>query len=138
MDRDCSLQDVIRFNLCETPGPQLYCKICHINLCKSCAGEHLLDESIFHMVVPIKHREWIPKFSCPKCQIHLNKLCELHCEQCNIPVCTQCVSSSEHKTHDFEDILSYLESKNRRVRKIYLSNISKDCIIFPNAEGRPE
>lgn len=109
-----SAQDVIRCDLCETPVPPLYCEICHINLCKVCVGEHLLDESKLHIVVPFKHRQSTPSY--PKCQEHATKLCELHCEQCDIPVCVQCVSSKKHKAHDVEDILSYLESRSKALQ----------------------
>lgn len=114
MDPRNSAQDVIRCDLCETPVPPLYCGICHINLCKVCVGEHLLDESKLHIVVPFKHRQLIPSY--PKCQEHATKLCELHCEQCDIPVCVQCVSSKKHKAHDVEDILSYLEGRNKALQ----------------------
>lgn len=116
METDCSLQDVIRCHLCDTPVPPLYCDICHISLCKTCAGEHLLDESKFHIVVPFKHRQSNPKCNYPKCTEHSTKLCELHCEQCNVPVCVQCVSSKKHKAHDVVDILSYYESKHKALQ----------------------
>lgn len=114
MDPRNSAQDVIRCDQCDTPGPPLYCDICHVNLCKVCVGEHLLDESKLHIVVPIKHRQSIPRN--PKCKEHTTKLCELHCEQCDIPVCVQCVSSKKHKAHDVVDIFSYLESKNKALQ----------------------
>lgn len=59
MDPDYAFQDVIRCELCETPAPPLFCEICHIHLCKACIGEHLLDESKFHIVIQIKHRQSI-------------------------------------------------------------------------------
>nr|XP_011425261.2 tripartite motif-containing protein 45 [Crassostrea gigas] len=116
MDSDYTLQDVIRCKLCEEHVPPLYCEICQINLCKTCAGEHLLDESKFHIVVPIKHRKSSPKISYPECQIHTTKLCELHCEQCDIPICVQCVSFTKHKAHDVVDGLSYFNSKNKALQ----------------------
>lgn len=116
MDSDDTLQDVIRCKLCEEPVPPLYCEVCQINLCKACAGEHLLDESKFHIVVPIKHRKSSPKISYPECQIHTTKLCELQCEKCDIPICVQCVSSNKHKAHDVADVMSYLNSKNKALQ----------------------
>lgn len=116
MDSDYTLQDVIRCKLCEEPVPPLYCEVCQINLCKACAGEHLIDESKFHIVVPIKHRKSSPKISYPECQIHTTKLCELHCEKFDIPISVQCVSSNKHKAHDVVDILSYLNSKNKALQ----------------------
>ncbi|XP_078320177.1 uncharacterized protein LOC111115191 [Crassostrea virginica] len=57
MDSQKSAQDVLRCNLCETPVPPLFCDLCHINLCRSCAGDHLLDESKEHKVGEFWHRE---------------------------------------------------------------------------------
>ncbi|XP_065938715.1 E3 ubiquitin-protein ligase TRIM45-like [Magallana gigas] len=100
-------QDVLRCHLCETPVPPLHCDICHIYLCKACVGEHLLDLSKEHKVVPLEKRG-----SAPKCSKHSTKLCELHCEQCNIPICTHCVSTGEHLGHKQVDFtLKSLETK---------------------------
>lgn len=117
MDPDYALQDVIRCEMCETPAPPLYCEICHINLCIACVGRHLLDESKLHIVVPIKHRQSIRQISYPECQIHPAKLCELHCEKCDIPICVQCASSKKHKAHDVVDFLSYFNSKIKALQE---------------------
>ncbi|XP_052681255.1 E3 ubiquitin-protein ligase TRIM9-like [Crassostrea angulata] len=118
MDPDYALQDVIRCKLCETPVPPLYCEICDIKLCKACAGEHLLDESKFHVVIPIKHRQSIRQISYdnPECQIHPAKLCELHCKQCDIPICAQCFSSKKHRIHDVIDISKFFERKTKTLQ----------------------
>lgn len=117
MDPEYSLQDVIRCELCEAPVPPLCCAICHINLCKTCAGEHILDESKYHIVQPIKHRKSNSKCSIiPKCQIHFNKLSEYYCEQCDIVVCDECETNYKHIHHAFLDISSYLEIKNKTLQ----------------------
>lgn len=41
--------------------------------------------------------------STPKCSKQSTKLCELHCEQCNIPMCNLCVSSGDHLGHEQVD-----------------------------------
>nr|XP_034332931.1 uncharacterized protein LOC117691287 isoform X2 [Crassostrea gigas] len=105
-------QDVLRCQLCETPVPPLYCDICHIHLCKTCVGEHLLDESKEHKVVPFKKRGLNPK-----CSKHSTQLCDLHCEQCNIPICVECVSSSEHLGHKQVGILKMLDTKREALKK---------------------
>lgn len=114
MDPHCSAQDVLRCHLCEVPVPPYYCDRCDINLCKTCAGEHLLDETKEHRVLPIKQRS-TPNY--PKCSKHTRKLCELHCDECNIPICSRCVSSKKHQTHNLIDILTLLESKKKLLRK---------------------
>lgn len=126
MDRRTSSQDVIRCDLCETPVPPLYCDICNINLCKACTGEHILKESKLHIVVPIKHRQSTPII--PKCPEHTTKLCELHCERCDIPICVQCITSKKHVAHDVVDILNFMEKKNKTLQAD-LEELGK--IIYP-------
>lgn len=117
MDPEYSLQDVIRCDLCVEPVPPLYCATCHINLCKTCVGEHLLDESKLHIVLPFNHRQSNSKISIiPKCQIHFNKLSESYCKQCDIVVCEECETNDKHIHHDFLDIWSYLEIKNKTLQ----------------------
>lgn len=123
--RKCA-QDVIRCDLCETPVPLLYCDICHINLCKACTGEHILKESKLHIVVPIKHRQSTPII--PKCPEHTTKLCELHCERCDSPICLHCITSKKHAAHGVVDILDFIEKKNKTLQAD-LEELGK--IIYP-------
>lgn len=126
MDPKRSAQDVIRCYLCESPNPQYYCDICHIKLCKTCAGEHLLDESKEHKVVPINKRVYISDY--PNCLKHTKKQCELHCAQCDIPICTQCVSSDAHLGHKAIDIMKIFATK-KEILKNDLHEL--EISIFP-------
>ncbi|XP_052709476.1 uncharacterized protein LOC128184159 [Crassostrea angulata] len=112
MDRHTWAQDVFRCHLCESPGPRMYCDICHIHLCKGCVGEHLSDESKDHRVVPFKKRGLNPK-----CLKHSTQLCDLYCEQCVIPICLECVSSSEHLGHKQVGILKILDTKREAFQR---------------------
>ena len=123
MDPRHSSQDVLRFDLCEAPVPPMYCDNCRMNLCKCCVGEHLSDTSKQHRVVLFEK-----KGSTPTCQKHLTKICDLHCEQCNIPICTLCISSGIHEHHKLEDILKTLAIKKEQLRND-LHDLEK--IIFP-------
>ncbi|XP_019924694.3 E3 ubiquitin-protein ligase TRIM71-like [Magallana gigas] len=111
MDR-CWAQDVLRCQLCETPGPIMYCAICHTHLCKVCEGEHLSDESQEHKVVLFK--KWGLN---PKCSKHSMQFCDLHCEECDIPVCVECVSSREHLGHKKVGISKIVEHKKEAIQR---------------------
>lgn len=143
MDPCNSAQDVVLCHLCETLVPPLYFDICHINLCKTCVGGHILDDSKLHIVVSVKHRQSPLVYS--KCPEHTSKLCELHCEQCDIPICVQYVFSKKHKAHDVVDILHFSERKNKALQagleelgKKNISQISRDSINNSGSEGRFE
>lgn len=114
MDQTHNLQDVIRCHMCENPNPELYCALCKINLCKNCAGEHLMDESKIHTVIPINQRRSTSHY--PTCPKHSTKQCELHCEKCDIPICTRCVSSTEHAKHRAEDIMTTFQTKKETLQ----------------------
>lgn len=63
----------------------------NINLCKACTEKYILKESKLHKVVPIKHWQSTPIL--PRCPEHKAKLCYLHFERCDIPICVHCTGS---------------------------------------------
>lgn len=115
MDPRNGAQDVARCTLCVMAVAPMHCDICHIDLCKDCVVNHISDVTKDHKVVPLKHRGPIPNY--PKCPTHTTKHCELYCEQCDIPVCLQCVSSELHNGHCFIDVLKKLKMKKDAMQK---------------------
>uniref|UniRef100_A0A8W8JKE5 B box-type domain-containing protein n=1 Tax=Magallana gigas TaxID=29159 RepID=A0A8W8JKE5_MAGGI len=93
----------------------MYCEVCHIHLCKDCVEKHFSDSSKVHKVVPLK--QYLTTLNYPKCRKHPTRQCELHCEQCDIPVCVQCISSKKHLGHIQVDILKTFESKTEKLQK---------------------
>lgn len=112
MDPSRCMQDVMRCCLCEDVCPHLHCDICQEYLCKGCVGEHLLDESTQHKVVPFRMRVLYP--SCSK---HFTQLCDIYCEPCNIPICAECISSKDHLGHKQADILKAVDDKKEILQK---------------------
>lgn len=88
--------------------------MCQIHLCATCVGEHLSDESKEHNVVPLKI-----KGPTVLCKEHSTKICELHCEQCNSPICALCVSSVFPDKHVKHKKGRRLKSKMKNYEKIY-------------------
>lgn len=126
MDSEYSLQDVVRCHLCETPSPTVHCYTCDIHLCEDCEGEHLLDLSKNHRIIPFKLR-----FLRTMCTKHSSKFCERYCEQCNIPICVHCAAAKTHRGHKFFDVVKTFESK-KQVLKRDLHELEK--IINPKYE----
>ncbi|XP_034320419.2 E3 ubiquitin-protein ligase TRIM71 [Magallana gigas] len=110
-----SPQDVVRCNMCKTSVAPVYCEVCHIHLCEVCVGEHLSDSSKAHNVV--RFRQYVTTLKYPKCKRHSTKQCELHCEQCDNPICAKCISSKKHLGHIQVDIFQNLEDKKEVLRK---------------------
>lgn len=102
MDPRHDAQDVVRCTLCEIPLAPMYCEYCHVHLCKYCVLNHLSESSQVHKVIPLK--QYWTRLNYPTCTKHPTKQCELHCEKCDISICTQCIISRKHLGHKCVDI----------------------------------
>nr|XP_034329487.1 E3 ubiquitin-protein ligase TRIM71 [Crassostrea gigas] len=115
MDPWNSAQDVVRCTLCQDSVAPMYCEVCHIHMCKDCVKKHFSDSSKVHKVVSLK--QYLTTLNYPKCRKHPTKQCELHCEQCDIPICVECVSSGKHSGHKQVDIFQSFENKTEILQK---------------------
>ncbi|XP_065928655.1 E3 ubiquitin-protein ligase TRIM71 isoform X5 [Magallana gigas] len=115
MDPRSSAQDVVRCDVCDTPVPPLHCDFCQTNLCKACVGEHMLDFSKKHQVVPFQDRGSTPNY--PNCSEHVKEQCKHYCEQCDIPICAPCISSGNHQSHKLVDIFNTFKSKKEDLQR---------------------
>ena len=120
-------QDVVRCTLCTTAVAPMHCEVCQIDLCKDCVEKHLSDQSKsqVHKVVSLKqyHFSW----QYPKCLDHPGKQCELHCKECDDPICSQCVISEKHKHHKIVDIEEIYKNNQEftRIVEFHLPSISR-------------
>lgn len=111
-----SLEDVERCNHCEAPVPTFHCDVCDVNMCKVCVSEHLSNDSKEHKVVALQTLERTAKCY-TKCTKNIAKNFNLYCEQCDIFVCVQCVSSKLHMGHKIIYKLRKLESFKNILQK---------------------
>nr|XP_022304525.1 uncharacterized protein LOC111111694 [Crassostrea virginica] len=115
MDSRHSAQDVVRCALCRDAVAPMYCNVCHTHLCGDCVANHFSDKSKVHNVVPLE--QFLSTLNYPKCPTHSTKQCELHCEQCDIPICSSCISSGKHIGHKAVDVFEDFETKKEVLRK---------------------
>ncbi|XP_052676187.1 uncharacterized protein LOC128157654 [Crassostrea angulata] len=116
MDPHSSAQDVHRCDLCETAIVHSYCDFCHVNLCKPCILDHILDEYDKHKIVPFQERRSTLVYS--KCRTHPQKNCDLLCKNCNnLFVCSSCTASEQHRGHIFVDVTEVYKTKKNNIEK---------------------
>ncbi|XP_022309170.2 uncharacterized protein LOC111114919 [Crassostrea virginica] len=126
MDPRYSAQDVVRCALCRDAVAPLYCNVCHTHLCGDCVEKHFSDKSKVHNVVPLE--QFLSTLNYPKCPTHPTKQCDLQCEQCDIPICTSCISSGKHIGHKQLEMFADFENKKEVLRRD-LQELEKS--IFP-------
>ncbi|XP_061167534.1 transcription intermediary factor 1-beta-like [Saccostrea echinata] len=132
-------QDVIYCDLCSRKRikytVELVCKTCDLNLCRSCVGHHVSsDPSILHDITGYKFKKELGHIRYACCNLHEHKQCELRCKNCQISVCSKCVTSKHHADHELEkisdiceEIKSCLEKENKEYKR-YIS-LTYDKII---------
>nr|XP_022315206.1 E3 ubiquitin-protein ligase TRIM71-like [Crassostrea virginica] len=112
--------------VCNTEGCQsncqFYCNACHQEMCEECRDEHLKNpDNRSHEVVPYRQRRHqLPK---EKCKQHPTKYIDMYCDDCNIPLCSQCSTMPDHLRHKLVD-LETIYSENcvecqEKIRHIY-------------------
>ncbi|XP_062571073.1 tripartite motif-containing protein 2-like [Saccostrea cucullata] len=93
---ECGIED------CER-NCEFYCNPCHQRLCKQCSEEHLKSpENKNHEVVLYQQRK--RQLPVEKCKIHPTKDVDMFCEECQVPVCSKCVTMGDHERHRFVDL----------------------------------
>ncbi|XP_052679117.1 uncharacterized protein LOC128159931 [Crassostrea angulata] len=82
---------------------KFYCNDCHQPMCEQCRDEHQKNKKTKnHEVVPYKQRK--RPLPVEKCKIHPTRHIELLCEECQIPICSKCTGTKEHRGHAFTDL----------------------------------
>eukprot|EP00105_Crassostrea_gigas_P046586 XP_019930734.1 PREDICTED: uncharacterized protein LOC105348054 [Crassostrea gigas] len=82
---------------------QFYCNNCNQQMCEQCREEHQKNRiTKNHEVVPYKQRK--RQLPMEKCKIHPTRQIEFLCEECQIPICSKCTATKEHRGHIFTDL----------------------------------
>ncbi|XP_048745881.2 E3 ubiquitin-protein ligase TRIM71-like [Ostrea edulis] len=116
MDPHNRAQDVLRCDLCEENVVQMHCDTCLVKLCKTCVGDHISSEECEDpKVVRFQSRKCVPVY--PTCALHDSKRCEMHCQQCTVPICFICATSEKHAGHRFKNIVDIFDEKKREFEK---------------------
>ncbi|XP_052677517.1 uncharacterized protein LOC128158627 [Crassostrea angulata] len=113
---------------------QFYCNDCHLRMCELCMGEHQKNKKTKnHEVVHYKQRK--RRIPVVKCKIHPTKDIDLLCEECQIPLCSKCTATKEHRGHIFTDLEIVFAEKvsqyQEEIDKIqnYFEPVSQDVKI---------
>eukprot|EP00105_Crassostrea_gigas_P013786 XP_011430215.1 PREDICTED: protein PML [Crassostrea gigas] len=89
---------------------QFYCNDCHLPMCEQCRDEHQKNKKTKnHEVVPYKQRK--RPLPVVKCKIHPTKEIDLLCRECQIPICSKCTGSKEHRGHLFTNLEIVFDEK---------------------------
>lgn len=79
---------------------QFYCNPCLRPICDQCRDKHLQNpESKNHEVVPYKQRR--RHLPVEKCMVHSGEILDFHCKECNVPLCSKCLTNPSHQGHTF-------------------------------------
>ena len=116
-----------RCDVCDNSIAELFCFCCDINLCRKCIGGHLADDPEKHNIV--KNIEKYTTLIIPLCAIRSEGQCKNYCQQCDLAVCSSCISSKSHERHKFLKI-EEIFNKKKGIIKHDLDELEQE--IFPS------
>ncbi|XP_062576221.1 uncharacterized protein LOC134281288 [Saccostrea cucullata] len=98
-----------------------HCNSCYVRLCEKCRDNHKINPyTKAHDISRYNPRILaIPLKKCPR---HRTKDLDMHCKECQIPLCSNCAIAPDHHGHTFED-LEEIYSKHFEAFKIDLCKI---------------
>ncbi|XP_062591864.1 uncharacterized protein LOC134253347 [Saccostrea cucullata] len=98
-----------------------HCNSCYVRLCEKCRDNHKINPyTKAHDIGRYNPRILaIPLKKCPR---HRTKDLDMHCKECQIPLCSNCAIAPDHQGHTFED-LEEIYSQHFEAFKIHLCKI---------------
>ena len=106
------LMNPAQCNICEAATAKFNCNTCGDALCATCKVHHLKSKaSKNHVTVPYAEKlnpKYLTTLLCPKHQTHGPNF---WCDMCSVPICNSCITSNEHKGHEYSDITAILSER---------------------------
>ncbi|XP_078322413.1 uncharacterized protein LOC144622051 [Crassostrea virginica] len=114
MDLVTSCQDIQRCQVCKVQIADFFCAYCEAKLCMRCVGAHLAEDPEKHRIVKLLDK--YTTLILPICATHSQERCKNYCLQCDLAVCSSCVSSRSHERHKFLTIVDILKKKKEIIK----------------------
>lgn len=108
----------------------MLCVVCPQKLCKTCVGNHLVDDPGKHKLVKYEDRK--TTLVLPTCEEHFSERCKNFCEECDKAVCPSCISSDVHERHKFLKISEVFDTKKKIIRN---ETQELERTVYPACKG---
>lgn len=96
-------QHCMTCELCNSESAIMHCSSCHIKFCSECVSKHVSAHKLkHHEVGSFKYRNC--DVTLPVCPNHPFQKCDIYCNDCDEPVCSKCVATSDHRHHQVDEI----------------------------------
>ncbi|XP_062598675.1 uncharacterized protein LOC134260107 [Saccostrea cucullata] len=102
---------------------EFYCCTCQHDLCLPCKEIHVIDLEIKHHDVVIYREKYDYISEQESCTRHPERIYELFCTACELPLCVQC---KKHKKHNIQDIRTVYKTTRQKHKKIIYNLRSED------------
>ncbi|XP_021352301.1 uncharacterized protein LOC110449641 [Mizuhopecten yessoensis] len=119
--------------LCDSEdGVRWYCNDCQENLCDRCKETHIRGRKTkSDDVVAIGEANRQGDKPVPEvCKLHSGKLCDLYCSDCNLLICSMCLSKT-HKHHNWKHFEDEFSIKKQHLKE-HMTAISVKIEHFKN------
>ncbi|XP_007485334.2 tripartite motif-containing protein 45 isoform X2 [Monodelphis domestica] len=116
-DRPCLVCD-----LCSDREVDSRCLTCRVNLCQFCSQAHRRQKkTAFHSIMPLKDLKGYNQIGkAIVCSIHPPEELNLFCEQCDQPVCRDCVLG-DHREHTYDLVSNVIYKHGNSIRDLLKS-----------------
>ena len=99
---------------------ECFCKTCKY-ICAECEADHKNIRSLkTHVILTLNEAETIQRNALQSCPKHPNKVLELYCEHCDLPMCLMC-HALDHQGHKCEQLTTKAASAKQQLEKMMIT-----------------